>query len=103
MKSMEEIIAATVFKAVMEANKPLRAEIAELKKELAKKEKPPEMGGERLITQVEARRRLGINDKAFRELTAAGHVKLAAMPNGRAKVVESTLNSYIAQLQEATG
>lgn len=98
MKSMEEIIAATVAKAVSAAIKPLVAEIGELKKELAKAQKKPPEGGERLITQAEARRRLGVNDIAFTKIVCAGHVHLVRTPGGREKVKESSLNAYIASL-----
>ena len=102
MKSMEEIIAATVEKAVTAAIKPLQAEVAELRKELAKAQKKPPEGGERLITQAEARRRLGVNQARLRELTGKGFISLATTPGGRTKVVEGTLNTYIASLQGAT-
>lgn len=98
MKSMEEIMAATVAKAVMAAIKPLVAEIEGLKKELAKAQQKPPEGGERLITLSEARRRLSVNPARLRELIDKGYISVATTPNGRPKIKENTLNAYIAAL-----
>ncbi len=109
MASMDEIIEARTAQAVSAAIRPLVKEIGKLQRavselsELAKATNETFDTRERLITQREAMKRLGVNYARFKEMAEGGAIVMVATPNGRSKVVESSLNSYIGSLQEKAG
>ena len=57
---------------------------------------------EQLLTVQEASRRLNVNQATIRALVASGELVMKS-PNGRNKVLESSINSYIGRLQEKAG
>lgn len=108
-KTMDAYLADLVREAVQEVIAPLMKEVQSLKKELAETkltmEGMGEAGGvdEKLITQLEARKRLGVNGAAFRRIVAMGEIAQITTPNGRTKVVASSLNAYIRRLAGEAG
>ena len=50
--------------------------------------------GERLITMKETAARLGVNLNTVRDLAAAGEL-LVKSPNGRNRIIESSIDAYI--------
>lgn len=105
MLSIEEILERKVRKAVAEAVGPLAREIAVLERtvrELAEAAKATNEAsvGERLIMLSEAKKRLGVNSAKLKEIMDAGDVRRVCTPGGREKVVESSLNRYIAGLHD---
>ena len=104
--SIDEIMERSVRKAVAEATLPLIKQVTKLEKAIAELSAMAKATNEtfdtreRLITQDEARRRLGINAAKLYELVSAGDILTAKTPNGRRKVVESSVNRYIRGLQE---
>ena len=105
--TIEDAIARRVAAAMKEATKPLEKEVARLAKEVAKLAEIARATNEtfdpreRLISQKEARIRLGVSADKVRQLVEMGTLLTANTPNGRKKIVESSLNRYIKGLQEA--
>ena len=101
---MEEIIEERTARAVASALRPLVKEIEALKRAVADLTTAARATNEtfdtreRLITIKEAKKRLGVNDTRFRLMAEEGAFAVVATPNGRKKVVESSLNRYIGGL-----
>lgn len=108
-RSMEDILIASTAKAVEAAMKPLVKEIQELKQEVSELKATAKATNEtfdpreRLISMTETSRRLGVGKARLRSMIQEGAIKTAQTPNGRRKVLESSINGYITQLQEKTG
>ena len=104
--SIDEIMERSVRKAVAEATLPLIKQVTKLEKAIAELSAMAKATNEtfdtreRLITVKEASVRLGINAAKLRKLILSGDVRTAETPNGRRKVVESSVNRYIQGLQE---
>jgi len=102
---LEEIIEARTARAVEAAIRPLAKEIARLSAAVARLTEAARATNEtfdpreRLVTLKDAARRLGVNPARLREMAAEGMISVVATPNGRSKVVESSLNRYIGDLQ----
>lgn len=109
MASMEELIEARTASAVASAVRPLQKEIAALRRAVAELAEATKAANEsfdpreRLITQKEAMKRLGVNFTRFQAMAKDGAVVVVSTPNGRNKVVESSLNSYIGSLRKKAG
>lgn len=104
-KTMDAYLADLVREAVQEVVSPLLQEIRSLKRELSALKNAPADNNyaEQLITQKEAMERLGVNNTAFKRIVRAGDIVQITTPNGRPKVLESSLNAYIRGLQEKAG
>lgn len=105
-KTMDAYLADLVKEAVQEVVAPLLQEVQSLKRELsALKYAPSDANNhaEKLIPQKEAKARLGVNETAFRRILEEGTLAVVRTPNGRPKVLESSLNAYIRELQEKVG
>lgn len=102
MKTIDEIIQSKTTAAVEAAIKPLVQQIAALNAAIAEMTKAAKQDAgapERLITQKEAKARLCVNDARFREMLRSGCFVAVHTARGRSKVIESTLNDYIASLR----
>ena len=104
-KSLEGFIINEFVRALDLRLKPLEKRIAKVEAalniaagELAKLDKPKNDQQEiRLVTLSEARRRLLVNANALNRLIENGTLKSVTTPNGRRKVLETSLNEYIRQ------
>lgn len=109
MKSLDDSLAKIIEKAIAKANAPLVKKVETLEKAIAEltetskieKETFHATGGERFITKVEARKRLGVNKARFAELLSTRKILTAQMPQGREKVLESSLDNFMRGLQVA--
>ena len=103
MKTVEQMIAEAVSKAVakevQELLKPISKQLTTLIEEVEKKQKETGNGSElKLITLLEARKRLMVSNRKINELCLAGELKVAHMPQGRRKIVEKSLEEYIRRI-----
>ena len=116
-KTIEEIMIASIEKGVEQAlnkqirplikeNQLLKKEIADLKislqesiEKLAFKDKFDAIGDESLITKLKAGEILGINKKSVEGLINKGILLLVDVPDGRDKVLKSSVMKYIQSLQ----
>ena len=116
-KTIEEIMIASIEKGVEQAltkqirplikeNQLLKKEIAELKtsleemiEKLAVKNNFDSLDDERLITKVQAGSILGINKKSIDGLIDKGIILTVDVPDGRDKVLKSSVTKYIQSLQ----
>ena len=106
MKSIDEIIAATVEKTVGKAlqaqRKQLQGDIAAIvRQELANMSTANAPTEERLLTRKEAASRLIVSVTKLDELIGGGEITQVNTPGGRDKIVESSLNAYIVRLGNA--
>lgn len=104
-KTMDAYLADLVKEAVQEVISPILQEIQSLKREISALKNAPADNNhaEKLIPQKEAKARLGVNETAFRRILEEGTLAVVRTPNGRPKVLESSLNAYIRELQEKVG
>ena len=96
MKTIEDIVAATVEKAVRRATDELRAAvISAVRAEIRSASPPSTPQEERLITIKDAASRLLVSVAKINALADSGAIREFTTPNGRRKIVESSINEYI--------
>jgi spermidine/putrescine-binding protein len=102
-KTLDDMVDERVEKRVREIMKPLlkRMELMEKAIETLEKWRDDALAidGERLITLTEASRRLLVNPAKLREMIASGDIAIASTPNGRNKVLASSVTKCIERLQ----
>ena len=97
-KTFEDIIADTVNKAVNKALASYRAQICADVADVIRRELAEANAGtaeERLITVKEAARRLIVSRDVITQMVMRGDLKEVTTPNGRRKIVESSLNRFV--------
>ncbi len=102
-KTMDGYLSDLVRDAVRSEVQPLIERITALEKQVAREKSDASSVAEKLIPQKEARHRLGVNEASFRNILKQGSLAVVTTPNGRQKIVESSLNEYIRELQEKAG
>lgn len=116
-RTYEEMLADSIEKGVdrflnkalrplVKENQMLRQEILNLRKsltqaieKLAIKDEFDSIGEEKLITKKKAGEILGINVKAIDGLIDQGEILIVDVPDGRDKVLHSSVTRYIQNLQ----
>lgn len=98
--TIEQTIArenARLFKPLFDE---LKCEISALRVEVAalKNQATQNAPAENLILMKDAKARLGVSMPKLKAIIAGGKIKTATPPDGRPKVVETSLNAYIEQL-----
>ena len=101
-KGLEDIISDTVNKAVKKAMADYRAQIRAdvagvIRQELASLNTAATVE-EKLLTRKDAAARLIVSVATLDEMVKAGEIREVTTPNGRKKIVESSLNAYVGRL-----
>ncbi len=99
MATIDEMIAKSVSKVVEAELKrllqPLHKQINDISKKLDKLNNEESTEHERLITISEASDRLKVNINTINKMISSGIIISKHTPNGRRKILESSLNNYL--------
>jgi hypothetical protein len=102
-KTLDEMVDERAEKKLRELMKPLLKRVELMEKAIDDLQKWRDdalaIDGEHLITLKEARQRLLVNPAKLREMIASGDIATAGTPNGRNKVLASSVTRYIERLQ----
>ena len=102
-KTLDEMVDERAEKKLRELMKPLLKCVELMEKAIDDLQKWRDdalaVDGEHLITLKEARQRLLVNPAKLREMIASGDIATAGTPNGRNKVLASSVTRYIERLQ----